>query len=162
MDIKTRSSTRLARHQNSNEVGSILPLILGLFILLIAVFMLSFDIYTMKVSRLKLESLGEELLSSLYTSIDYESYYFDSGIEHYFDSGIERVPFSCSELLNNFENSIVSLTIKVKVVSQTCENGRLSMILGQRVELPFLPNVFHEFQPEVRAYISGEMRLLTS
>ena len=154
MDIKTPLRTRLTRYQSSNEVGSTIPLILGLFILLIAVFMFSFDIYTMKVSRLKLESLGEEILSSLYTSIDYERYYFDSGSE--------RVPFSCSELTNNLQNSIVSLATKVKVVSQSCENGRLSMILGQRVELPFLPNLFREFQPEVRAYISGEMRLLTS
>ena len=154
MDIKPPLRTRLTRHQSLNEVGSTLPLILGLFILLIAVFMLSFDIYTMKVSRLKLESLGEELLSSLYNSIDYERYYFEAGRE--------LVPFSCSELTNNLENSIVSLATKVKVVSQSCENGRLSMILGQRVELPFLPNLFREFQPEVRAYISGEMRLLTS
>ena len=49
-----------------------LPLIVGIFLLALSVFMISANIYALRAEKIDLEVLGEELLSSLYQEIDYQ------------------------------------------------------------------------------------------
>jgi hypothetical protein len=162
--------------------GSILPLGIGLFLISIAIYMLSADIYSMRSAKLRLERIGETLLTNAYQNLAYDQYFLESGTLIQEDNR-SFLPFDCAELIQEMENLLAKingnsdtgsistqkvdssntrLDSRIRAVSLNCSSSKLRLVLADQVKLPFTPPVFADFKPIVMATISGGLQRVRS
>ena len=142
------------RIESRSEDGSMLPLIVGIFLLALSVFMISANIYALRAEKIYLEVLGEELLSSLYQEIDYQEYFFGESMN--VSTGARSwLPFQCSILMQNVNETARVMVGKAYIKSANCDSGRMTLVLSKEVSLPFQPGFLDGFTPQVNAVISG-------
>lgn len=147
--------TELAhRTASSSEDGSMLPLVVGIFLLALSLLMVSANIYAIRAEKIHLEVLGEELISNLYKEIDYQEYFFGESMP--VSPGVRSwLPFQCPLLMQNISESARVLVGKAHIESANCVSGKITLILKKNVSLPFQPGFLDGFVPQVNAVISG-------
>lgn len=160
--------SKLHRRMDS---GSIIPLGLGLFLVAVATFMLTVDLFFLHATKFRLERFGEALVTNSFKDISYEKFFLDDSSS--LESNVRRmIPFECSDLIskiksqlqvsnasfqapNAFKNSKVDAISEISATSVNCVDSQLRIVLAQEVQLPFQPPIFGKFRPVVTATISG-------
>ncbi len=137
-----------------NEQGSTLPLLIGIFLLVLSVFMISANIFALRVAKMNLEVLGEDLLSSVYQEINYQEYFFGNSesVTTYTRSWL---PFDCGPLIRRTGELSRNLRRSVRIDTIQCSSSRLTLLLTEEVPLPFQPGFLSTFKPVVFANVSG-------
>ena len=131
-----------------DEVGSISPLIIFYFsIILILVFLIS-NVASAYIARRDLTSRAEAALASAAQELDEFRYYYGSPLTGYLadqaiSSGTLRVPIDCEEAARKFTANLVSGTSsRIKVNRIMCDGYDISARVSELHELPFRFHLF--------------------
>jgi hypothetical protein len=155
MDIISSKRTSSRSIDNAfQEVGSTIPLILAIFIIVLSTLMISANIYYIRSAKLELEAIGEDFLSNLYQEIDYQKYFFE-GSEELPGKSRSWVSFECSEIAKLARQNIQYVGGKISLKKSSCNAGRVKLLFAWQVKLPFQPGFLDDYKPEVIATISG-------
>ena len=153
------------------ESGSVLPLMIGFFLILLTLYMVIVDIYVMRETQIALDRKGELLLRSAFREVAYDKYYFEeisipSNLEHHnsFLNSTNRVfvPFNCSDLLTNIALSSSTVDNTFSIIRSDCESNQLTLVLGEQVKLPFVLPIFNEFKPQVLSFTRGGVQRIST
>ena len=115
-------------------------------------YMMCVDVFVMRSSRMALEHKGELLLRGAFRKIAYDQYYFGEVSE---TARKSFIPFDCSELRSNIESTIYAASQSYTVVGLTCDLNQLTLVLREKVKLPFSPPIFQDVRPQVFSYTKG-------
>lgn len=139
------------------ESGSTLPMMIGLFMMALSVYMVCINIYTLNTAKLRLERIGEDFIASLYQEVSYDQYFRDESISS-MEVHQRPIPVSCQQLLSGISRDSPSLAKAIKILAFRCESGRLNLAISERVNLPFIPQFLANFEPIVIAHVGAELR----
>jgi len=151
--LSTRTTTK-SSEKSFQDVGSTIPLILGIFILVLSTLIITLNIYYLYTAKLELETIGEDFLSNLYQEIDYEKYVFGE-VKELTSQSRNWVPFDCSDVIEQARINSNYLVGKIFLKRITCDEGRVSLKFVWQVKLPYQPGFLDGFEPKVIATISG-------
>ncbi len=145
-----------ARHvmQRKKDAGSTLPLLLGIFLLVLSIFMISVNIFALRAAKMNLEILGEDILSNVYQDIDYQEYFFGNSLA-VTTNRRSWLPFACEPLVLKVSEAVRNLPRSTRMERVECKSGRLELLLSDEVQLPFKPGFLSNFRPIVFATVSG-------
>ena len=168
MNLGTLSSSTF---ESKEDTGSVLPLMIGFFLILLTLYMVIVDIYVMRDTQIALDRKGELLLRSAFREVAYDKYYFEeisipSNLEHHnsFFNSTNRVfvPFNCSDLLTNIALSSSTVDNTFSIIRSDCESNQLTLVLGEQVKLPFVLPIFNEFKPQVLSFTRGGVQRMST
>lgn len=157
--------------KSKEESGSVLPLMIGFFLILLTLYMVIVDIYVMRETQIALDRKGELLLRSAFHEVAYDKYYFEeisipSNLEHHnslFNSTNRVfVPFNCSDLLTNIALSSSTVDNTFSIIRSDCESNQLTLVLGEQVKLPFVLPIFNGFKPQVLSFTRGGVQRMSA
>ena len=150
-------SAKLSRYQSDQENGSLLPLMLMIFLVACLAYIVALNVFTASATKLRLERWGEDLISNLYREISYEKYFFD---ENSSSGSIDRVfvPVDCNSLVRNLRNSSNEFPRGVLVERFDCQYGVLKITLSEEINFPFLPESISNIHPKVVVHIGGGLQ----
>ena len=140
--------------QRKKDAGSTLPLLLGIFLLVLSIFMISVNIFALRAAKMNLEILGEDLLSNVYQDIDYQEYFFGNSLA-VITNRRSWLPFACEPLVLKVSEAARNLPRSTRMERVECKSGRLELLLSEEVQLPFKPGFLSNFRPIVFATVSG-------
>ena len=153
-DEKVGGSAAQCVIQSKNDVGSTLPLLLGIFLLALSIFMISVNIFALRAAKMNLEILGEDLLSNVYQDIDYQEYFFGNSLAVTTNTR-SWLPFACEPLVLKISEAARNLSRSTRMERVECKSGRLELLLSDEVQLPFNPGFLSNIRPIVFATVSG-------
>ena len=139
------------------ESGSTLPLMMGLFMMALSIYMVCINIYTLNTAKLRLERVGEDFIASLYQEVSYDHYFRDESISS-MEVHQRPIPVSCQQLMSNILRDSPRVAKTIKILAFRCESGRLNLSISERVNLPFIPQFLTDFEPIVIAHVGAELR----
>lgn len=150
-----------------SDSGSALPLMIGLLLISLFAYMTVVDVYSLLISKMKLERAGEDLVSQVLSEISYQDYYFggsSSNNSPSFTATNNRVfiPVTCHEVIEKLSQLADALPRDTRVLSVDCASDQLKLSIKKRVDLPFLPQPLVDLQPEVVAFVSGGLQRVHS
>jgi hypothetical protein len=140
--------------QRKKDAGSTLPLLLGIFLLVLSTFMISVNIFALRAAKMNLEILGEDILSNVYQDIDYQEYFFGNSLA-VTTNRRSWLPFACEPLVLKVSEAVRNLPRSTRMERVECKSGRLELLLSNEVQLPFKPGFLSNFRPIVFATVSG-------
>ena len=140
--------------QRKKDAGSTLPLLLGIFLLVLSIFMISVNIFALRAAKMNLEILGEDLLSNVYQDIDYQEYFFGNSLAVTTNTR-SWLPFACEPLVLKISEAARNLSRSTRMERVECKFGRLELLLSDEVQLPFKPGFLSNVRPIVFATVSG-------
>lgn len=147
------------------ERGSISPLLITLFsILLILIFIIS-NVASIYVSRRELTNRVESALTNSAQELDQIAYYYGAPLTDFLADisireGSLRVPIDCVAARNAFDRNILlekNGAEQIIIDSFTCDGYELSANVAELLDLPFQARVFNirTFKIEVSASTSS-------
>ena len=140
--------------ERKKDAGSTLPLLLGIFLLVLSIFMISVNIFALRAAKMNLEILGEDLLSNVYQDIDYQEYFFGNSLA-VITNRRSWLPFACEPLVLKVSEAARNLPRSTRMERVECKSGRLELLLSEEVQLPFKPGFLSNVRPIVFATVSG-------
>ena len=140
--------------QRKKDAGSTLPLLLGIFLLVLSIFMISVNIFALRAAKINLEILGEDILSNVYQDIDYQEYFFGNSLA-VTTNRRSWLPFACEPLELKVSEAVGNLPRSTRMERVECKSGRLELLLSDEVQLPFKPGFLSNVRPIVFATVSG-------
>ena len=140
--------------QRKKDAGSTLPLLLGIFLLVLSIFMISVNIFALRAAKMNLEILGEDILSNVYQDIDYQEYFFGNSLA-VITNRRSWLPFACEPLVLKVSEAARNLPRSSRIERVECSSGRLELLLSDEVQLPFKPGFLSKVRPIVFATVSG-------
>ena len=155
------SQNRMFGATRNREHGSLLPLMLGIFSIVLTIYMAGVNIYSLENSKLNLERWGEGVVADLYYEISYEKYFFEAQ-DSYNLGKRSFVPVDCINLLTNLRKNFRQFAPTRTLLSADCQSGQIDISIATNVKLPFVPQLFSDFQPKVIAHIKGGLQRVRS
>ena len=140
--------------ERKKDSGSTLPLLLGIFLLVLSIFMISVNIFALRAAKINLEILGEDLVSNIYQEIDYQEYFFGNSIAVTKNTR-SWLPFDCEQLLLKVSEAARNLRRSTRMERVECKSGRLELLISDEVQLPFKPGFLSNIRPIIFATVSG-------
>ena len=155
------SQNRMFETTRNRENGSLLPLMLGIFSIILTIYIAGVNIYSLENSKLNLERWGEGVVTDLYHEISYEKYFFEVQ-DSYNLRKRSFVPVDCTNLLTNLRKNFRQYAPTRTLLSADCQSGQIDISIATNVKLPFVPQLFSDFQPQVIAHIKGGLQRVRS
>lgn len=155
------SHKRLGGSLHNRENGSLIPLMLGIFSIVLTIYIVGVNIYSLENAKLNLERWGEGVVADLYQEIAYEKYFFESQDSYYLGKR-SFVPVDCINLLTNLRKNFRQYAPTRTLLSADCQSGQIEISVATNVKLPFIPQLFSDFQPQVVAHIKGGLQRVRS
>lgn len=144
-------------HTSSVESGSLLPLMILIFLISLFAYTIGVDIYAAKVTKFKLESWSEDLVASLFSEVSPERYFFD----HYSNTDQRNrnfVPVDCDLLRQNLESASRSFPHDISIENVECHQGQLKLVLTEQLTFPFFAKSLVGIAPKVVVHVSGGLQ----
>ncbi len=106
---------------------------------------------------MKLEQWGEEFISSLFQEISYQDYFFDSD-ELLKDDARSFVNVGCTNLLLQIQKKLNQVHPNKRFIATKCDAGRISLVIEEKIRLPFTPQGLSNFEPRVTAHVEAGLQ----
>lgn len=156
-NLRFNLESKNLRFNLESENGSTLPLLIGLVFFALSTYIVAVNIYFLGASKIKLEQWGEEFISSLFQEISYQEYFFDAD-EPIRDDVRSFVYVGCTDLLLQIQRKLNEVDPNRRFISARCAAGRISIVIEERVKLPFAPQGLSNFEPRVTAYVEAGLQ----
>lgn len=143
--------TRLPTYINWGESGSISPLIIFYFLIIITITFLIANVASVYIARRDLISRTESALSIAAQEIDEMRYYYGAPLTGFLadqaiDSRKLQVPIDCKEAADTFIRELRAISLatqqRITVEAITCDGFDLSAKVSEVHELPFQLRTF--------------------
>ena len=147
--------------------GSVMPLILGFAIVLVAVIATLSDLTYLRNAHLALKSEGQEVLAQSMRHLSAEDYYNGRSASGTSTSGTstsgKSVPIDCRKTYLNIltalkETRFYMSNQPITISGFTCINSWIEFEISTSVLLPFNPSFLEEVDPTVTSLIRGGSR----
>ena len=142
--------------------GSVMPLILGFAIVLVAVIATLSDLTYLRNAHLALKSEGQEVLAQSMRHLSTEDYYNGRSAPGTSTSG-KSVPIDCRKTYLNIltalkETQFYMSNQPITISGFTCINSWIEFEISTSVLLPFNPRFLVDVDPTVTSLIRGGSR----
>ena len=142
--------------------GSVMPLILGFAIVLVAVIATLSDLTYLRNAHLALKSEGQEVLAQSMRHLSAEDYYNGRSAPGTSTSG-KSVPIDCRKTYLNIltalkETRFYMSNQPITISGFTCINSWIEFEISTSVLLPFNPRFLVDVDPTVTSLIRGGSR----
>ena len=141
----------------SIENGSLLPLMIVIFLISLLAYMTGVNLYSAKVSKFRLESWGEDFVASLFSEISYERYFFDA-YQHTESKNRIFVPVDCGLVLQNMGVASRNFPRTISIEQAECDQGQLKLVLAERIVVPFFAEALSGIEPKVVVHVRGGLQ----
>lgn len=152
-----KSVVSYAKSRAHQESGSLLPLMIIIFLIALFSYMVASNVFTASMAKLRLERWGEDLVASLYREISYEKYFFDNNINPSFGDRV-FIPVECDSLLKNLSKSVGDFPNGIALEKFECQNGQLKVTISNRIEFPFYPASLSNVDAKVVVHVGGGLQ----
>lgn len=141
----------------SIESGSLLPLMILIFLISLLAYMTGVNLYSAKISKFRLESWGEDLVANLFSEVSYERYFFDP---HQNIDPRNRIfiPVDCGLVLQNIGVASRNFPRNISIDKAECDQGQLKLVLAERIAFPFFAEALSGIEPKVVVHVRGGLQ----
>lgn len=141
----------------SIESGSLLPLMILIFLISLLAYMSGVNLYSAKVSKFRLESWGEDLVASLFNEVSYERYFFDP-YQNIDSRNRIFIPVDCVLVLQNIGVASRNFPRNISIEKAECDQGQLTLVLAERIAFPFFAEALSGIEPKVVVHVRGGLQ----
>ena len=141
----------------SIESGSLLPLMILIFLISLLAYMTGVNLYSAKVSKFRLENWGEDFVASLFSEISYDRYFFDS-FRNIDSRNRIFIPVDCGLVLQNIGVASRNFPRKISIEKAECDQGQLKLVLAERIDFPFFARALSGIEPKVVVHVRGGLQ----
>jgi len=150
--------SKLKREPSDDDKGSITPLILLYFIVIMTSIFVIANIASVYIARKELITMAEAALSKAAQELDEARYYYS--LPSIFPSGDSQggaIPIDCNDASTTFRREIAAMSVQTEteISKFECDGENLSASLSETSRLPFELPIFNtrEFTNHVRVSV---------
>jgi hypothetical protein len=150
--------SHVEREPSTNDEGSITPLIVLYFIVIMSSIFVIANVASMYIARKELITMAEAALSKAAQQLDETRYYYSMpSIVSSGDSQGRAIPINCNDASTTFRREIAAMSFQteIEISKFECDGENLSASLSETSRLPFELPIFNtrEFTNHVRVSI---------
>ena len=150
--------SHVEREPSTNDEGSITPLIVLYFIVIMSSIFVIANVASMYIARKELITMAEAALSKAAQELDETRYYYSlPSIVSSGDSQGPAIPINCNDASTTFRREIAAMSFQteIEISKFECDGENLSASLSETSRLPFELPIFNtrEFTNHVRVSI---------
>jgi len=148
----------IKREPRSDDEGSITPLIVLYFIVIMSSIFFIANVASMYIARRELITMAEAALSKAAQELDESRYYYSlPSIVSAGDSQERTIPINCNDASTTFSREIAAMSFQaeIEISKFECDGENLSASLSESSRLPFELPIFNtrEFTNHVRVSV---------